>query len=70
MLLICPVLRHVASNSFNDPTHMENFNSPVYEDELLEFQDQRKRILGTWGLLWSLRLKLWIQLPLLTQWNH
>ncbi len=49
VLLICPIPRYVASKCCTDPTHIENFNSSEYDDELLECQDQHRQLLSTWG---------------------
>ncbi len=42
----------VVGKCCNEPTHIENFNSAEYsyEDELLEFQDQHRRLLKMWGM--------------------
>jgi hypothetical protein len=48
-MLLC----YMASKYFKDPTHIENYNIP----DLLEYQDQHRRILGTGVLQWSLTTK-------------
>jgi hypothetical protein len=42
----------VVGKCCKEPTHIENFNSAEYsyEDELLEFQDQHRRLLKMWGM--------------------
>jgi hypothetical protein len=42
----------VVGKCCNEPTHIENFNSTEYsyEDELLEFQDQQRRLLKMWRM--------------------
>jgi hypothetical protein len=49
VLLICPIPRYVASKCCVDSKHIENFENPDYDDELLECQDQHRRILSVWG---------------------
>ncbi len=58
VLLICPIPRYVASKCCTDPMHIENFNSSEYDDELLECQDQHRRLLGTWGATVGLNFEI------------
>jgi hypothetical protein len=47
--LICPIPRYVTSKCCTDSTHIENFSNSDYDDELLECQDQHRRIFSVWG---------------------
>jgi hypothetical protein len=50
VILICPTPRYVVGKCCNDPNHIDNFNSSEYGDDLTEFQDQHRRMLGGWGI--------------------
>jgi hypothetical protein len=58
VLLICPIPRYVTGKCCADPTHIENFESPDYDDELLECQDQHRRILSAWGTTIGLNFEI------------
>jgi hypothetical protein len=49
VLLVCPIPRYVTKGCCDDPTHVTNISGPEYDDELLDFQDQHRKILATWG---------------------
>jgi hypothetical protein len=48
-LLVCPISRYVIEKCCSNAAQVENFNSVEYKDELIEFQDQHRRILPGWG---------------------
>jgi hypothetical protein len=50
VILVCPTPRYVVGKCCNDPCHIENFGSNDYFDDLTEFQDQHRRLLGGWGV--------------------
>jgi hypothetical protein len=58
LLLICHIPRYVTSKCCNDPSHIENYNSSDYEDELLECQDQHRCILSGWGMAMGLNFEI------------
>ncbi len=49
---------HYSSKCCNDPSHIENYNSSDYEDELLECQDQQRCILSGWRLAMGLNFEM------------
>jgi hypothetical protein len=49
VILVCPTLRYVVGKCCDDPKHIDNFNSSDYGDDLNDFQDQHRRLLGGWG---------------------
>jgi hypothetical protein len=42
---MCPVRRNVTAN----PSHIENFGSKDYEEDLVDFHDQEGKLLGEWA---------------------
>jgi hypothetical protein len=58
VLLICPIPRYVTNKCCTDPTHIENFNNPDYDDELLGCQDQHRQILSVWGVSVGLNFEI------------
>ncbi len=42
----------------NDSSHNDNFNSAEYGDDLTEFQDQHRRLLGGWGVATGLNFHI------------
>ncbi len=42
----------------NDPSHIDNFDSTEYGDDLTEFQDQHRRLLGGWGVATGLNFDI------------
>ncbi len=47
--LVCPIPRYVKTKCCDDPSHIANFGNEDYEDELMDFQDQHRKILVGWG---------------------
>jgi hypothetical protein len=50
VILVCPTPRYVVGKCCDDPKHIDNFNSSDYRDDLNEFQDQHRRLLGGRGV--------------------
>jgi hypothetical protein len=51
VLLICPIPRYVLAKCCSNKSHIENFGSTEYEEDLLDFQEQHRKILeGVGGL--------------------
>jgi hypothetical protein len=50
VVLVCPTPRYVLGKCCNETSHIENFNNEDYGDDLTEFQDQHRRLLGGWGV--------------------
>jgi hypothetical protein len=50
VILVCPTPRYVVGKCCNDPSHIDNFNSDEYGDDLTDFQDQHRQLLGGWGV--------------------
>jgi hypothetical protein len=50
VILVCPTPRYVLEKCCNDPNHIDNFNNDDYGDDLTDFQDQHRRLLGGWGV--------------------
>jgi hypothetical protein len=50
VILVCPTPRYVLEKCCNEPTHIDNFNNDDYGDDLTDFQDQHRRLLGGWGV--------------------
>jgi hypothetical protein len=49
VVLMCPCPRSVNEKCCNIPSHIDNFDSPDYVEEMQEHQDQHRRLLGGWG---------------------
>jgi hypothetical protein len=49
VVLVCPIPRYVKTKCCDDPSHITNFGNEDYEDELMDFQDQHRKILVGWG---------------------
>ncbi len=49
VLLVVPIPRYITGKCCADPKHIENFERVDFEDDLLEAQEQHRRILATWG---------------------
>jgi hypothetical protein len=52
VVLVCPTPRYVLEKCCSEPSHIENFNNDDYGDDLTDFQDQHRRLLGGWGSPW------------------
>jgi hypothetical protein len=50
VILVCTTPRYVLEKCRNDPNHIDNFNNDDYGDDLTDFQDQHRRLLGGWGV--------------------
>ncbi len=46
ILLICSVLRYVFTQCCDDPSHIINFGNEDDEEELMDFQEQHRQLLG------------------------
>jgi hypothetical protein len=57
-LLVVPIPRYVVGKCCADPKHIENFEKADFEDDLLEAQDQHRRILTTWGAACGLNFNI------------
>jgi hypothetical protein len=51
VFLVCPIPRYVKSKCCDDTSHITNFAGGDYEEELMDFQDQHRKILGGVGHL-------------------
>jgi hypothetical protein len=49
VLLAVPIPRYVVGKCCADPNHNENFEKADFEDDLLDAQEQHRRILSAWG---------------------
>ncbi len=49
VLMVVPIPRYVTGKCCANPKHIENFERAEFEDDLLEAQEQHRRILVTWG---------------------
>ncbi len=49
VILVCPISRYVKTKCCDDPSHITNFGSEDYDDELMDFQEQHRKILGGWA---------------------
>jgi hypothetical protein len=58
VILICPTPRYVVGKCCNEPNHIDNFNNSDYGDDLTEFQDQHRRLLGGWGVATGLNFDI------------
>ncbi len=58
VILVCPTPRYVVGKCCDDPSHIENFGSNDYADDLTEFQDQHRRLLGGWGVATGLNFEI------------
>jgi hypothetical protein len=46
VVLVCHIPRYVRTKCCDDPSHITNFESENYEEELMDFQEQHRKILG------------------------
>jgi hypothetical protein len=51
VVLVCPIPRYVKTKCCDDTSHITNFAVGDYEEELMDFQDQHRKILGGVGYL-------------------
>jgi hypothetical protein len=51
VVLVCPIPRYVKTKCCDDTLHITNFAGGDYEEELMDFQDQHRNILGGVGNL-------------------
>ncbi len=58
VLLVVPIPRYVVGNCCADPNHVENFEKADFEDDLLEAQEQHRRILSAWGVAGGLNFDI------------
>jgi hypothetical protein len=58
VILVCPTPRYVVEKCCKDPCHIENFGSSDYLDDITEFQDQHRRLLGGWGVSAGLNFEI------------
>jgi hypothetical protein len=49
IVLVCPIPRYVKSKCCDDTSHITNFAVGDYEEELMDFQEQHRKILGGWA---------------------
>ncbi len=49
VVLVCPIPRYVKTKCCDNPSHITNFASGEYEEELMDYQDQHRKILGGWA---------------------
>jgi hypothetical protein len=49
VVLVCPIPRYVKTKCCDDPSHITNFGTGDYEEELMDFQEQHRKILGGWA---------------------
>jgi hypothetical protein len=49
VLLVVPIPRYVVGKCCADPNHIDNFEKTDFEDDLLDAQEQHRRILSVWG---------------------
>jgi hypothetical protein len=49
VVLVCPIPRYVKTKCCDDTSHITNFAGGDYEEELMDFQDQHRKILGGWA---------------------
>ncbi len=49
VVLVCPIPRYIKTKCCDDPSHITNFASGDYKEELMDFQDQHRKILGGWA---------------------
>ncbi len=49
VILICPTPRYVHEKCCNDPAHIENHSNTDFDEEIAEYQEQHRRVLGGWA---------------------
>jgi hypothetical protein len=49
VILICPTPRYVQEKCCNDPAHIENHSNMDFDEEIAEYQEQHRRVLGGWA---------------------
>jgi hypothetical protein len=49
VILICPMPRYVLEKCCNDPAHIENHSNMDFDEEIVEYQEQHRRVLGGVG---------------------
>jgi hypothetical protein len=49
VILVCPIPRYVKTKCCDDPSHITNFGNEDYEEELMDFQEEHRKILGGWA---------------------
>jgi hypothetical protein len=49
VILMCLTPRYVLEKCCNDPAHIENHSSMDFDDEIVEYQEQHRRVLGGWA---------------------
>jgi hypothetical protein len=49
VILMCPTPRYVLEKCCNDPAHIENHSSMDFDDEIVEYQEQHRHVLGGWA---------------------
>jgi hypothetical protein len=58
VVLVCPIPRYVRTKCCDDPSHITNIGGEDYEEELMDFQEQHRKILGGWGSTQGLNFEI------------